>query len=409
VDTNGYYALLFPVWVCLLGAEALVAWRQGRRVFTLPDTLSNLACGLGQVLLGLFTAGFILASYEGFRRTFALVRWPSGSWVPWALAFLLVDLCYYVWHRSSHAVALLWAVHLPHHQSERMNTSVALRQPWLSDGTALLFFWPAPLLGVPAPCFFFAVGCLSIYEALCHSQVLDRTGAWGKVFNTPAWHRLHHAHNGPYLDRNFGSTLIVWDRLFGTFVQETVPPRYGTATPLASWNPVWAQLQPFLALLRRARQARSLGVLFGPPASGPQEACGPLPTLPAVPPAVGRYALVQFLAVGAGSVLLLRQAQGLSLAVTAAGVALVTAAMSTLGGLLDGRPWAPRAEVARLLALVPLAFLQGPLGGMGVAVFALGSVGQLYVTLRSRREAELAAQLPVSADAPQPRVEHVVL
>jgi sterol desaturase/sphingolipid hydroxylase (fatty acid hydroxylase superfamily) len=250
VDTNGYYALLAPLFLAAMLVEAGIAWRRGRRVYRLDDTLANLSCGAGQILCGLFTAGFLLAAYDGFQRRFALVTWPAGSKLPYLLAFIGVDFCYYWFHRASHAVPLLWAFHAPHHQSREMNISVALRQPFLSDLTALLFFWPLPLLGIPEGAFFLAVGGLSLYEALMHTTIFDGSRLWGQVFNTPAFHRLHHATNDGYRDRNFASTTVIWDRLFGTAVREHEPPRYGTLPELGSHDPIWAQLAPFVALFR---------------------------------------------------------------------------------------------------------------------------------------------------------------
>src|SRR5690242_4194251 len=146
--------------------EAWVARRRGVRVHHLPDTFANIATGMGQVLFGVFTGAGLLLLYDQFQAYFALVTWPKHSPIPWILAFVGVDFCYYWFHRCSHAVAALWALHVVHHQSNEMNLSVALRQTYFSDFSALLFYWPLPLLGVPKEAFFLAVGGLSLYQAL---------------------------------------------------------------------------------------------------------------------------------------------------------------------------------------------------------------------------------------------------
>jgi alkylglycerol monooxygenase len=356
MDTNDYYALLGPFFFLIMGIEALAARRQGLRAYVLPDTLANLSCGMGQVLVGIFTGAFLLSLYDGFQATFGLVRWAEGSPVPYVLAFVGVDFCYYWFHRGSHAVAGLWAIHAVHHQSEEMNISVALRQPWISDLTALLFFWPLPLLGVPKEAFFLAVGCLSLYEALMHSRLTRRAGPWGLIFNTPSHHRLHHARDAEYLDRNFGSTLIIWDRLFGSFVPETRPPTYGTVTPLASWNPLWAQFQPFLELVRRTRQARSVGeavkMWLMPPgwrAPGEPQAPEPPPRpSPHVSPWLAAYGVLQFLLLCLTGCALQWLGGGLSLAGSAVIVGLVLWGTGSLGALFESRPWATRLELLRL-------------------------------------------------------------
>jgi alkylglycerol monooxygenase len=365
VDTNDYYALLVPLFFLLMGIEAWATKLQGQRAYVLPDTLSNLSCGMGQVLVGIFTGGFLLALYDGFQRTFAVVRWGEGSLVPWVLAFVGVDLCYYAFHRGSHAVGALWAIHVVHHQSEEMNISVALRQPWISDISALLFFWPLPLLGVPRDAFFLAVGCLSLYEAMMHTRLIRRTGIWGWVFNTPSYHRLHHGKDAEYLDRNFGSTLIIWDRLFGTFVRETHAPTYGTTKALASWNPIWAQFQPFIELVRRTRRASSwceaLKMWILPPGwRAPGEVEAPEPaTRPArdVPGWLAAYGVLQFLllaGVGSG---LQWMGGGVGLAGSACIVAWVLWGTGAIGALFEGKPWALRMEWLRLGVSAAVALL----------------------------------------------------
>jgi sterol desaturase/sphingolipid hydroxylase (fatty acid hydroxylase superfamily) len=356
MDTNDYYALLVPLFFLLMGLEAWAARRKGLRAYVLPDTLSNLSCGMGQVLLGIFTGGFLLALYDGFQATFGLVRWAEGSLVPYVLAFVGVDFCYYWFHRGSHAVAGLWAIHVVHHQSEEMNISVALRQPWSSDISALLFFWPLPLLGVPKEAFFLAVGCLSLYEALMHSRLTRRTGPWGWVFNTPSYHRLHHARDAEYLDRNFGSTLIIWDRLFGSFVREQHAPTYGTLKPLASWNPLWAQFQPFLEMVRRTRRARSLGeavkMWLMPPGWRAPGEVEPQETLvrPAkeVPGWLAAYGVLQFLLLAITGSALQWLGEGVGLAGSAVIVVLVLWGTGTIGALFEAKPWAVRLELVRL-------------------------------------------------------------
>lgn len=373
MDTNDYYALLGPFFLLVMGVEAWAARRLGRKVYGLADTLANLSCGVGQVLMGVFTGAFLLALYRGFGDWFGVVNWSvvgggGWGWVGWVLAFVGVDFCYYWFHRASHGVHLLWAIHVVHHQSEEMNISVALRQPWFSDITALLFFWPLPLLGVPLEAFFFAVGCLSLYEASLHTELVrGRGGLWGKVFNMPAHHRLHHASEAVYLDKNFGSTLILWDRLFGTFVEQSRPEqalRYGTVEPLASHNPLWAQWQPALGLWRKVQAVKGwravIEVLWRPPGWVPPGVdvsalrCERAQEGGARGQArswyVGAYALLQavLLGVGAVALLLVEAKEGVSVVAAAALVALILWGTAAVGGILEGKAWARRTEVLRV-------------------------------------------------------------
>ncbi|MFL5344712.1 MAG: sterol desaturase family protein [Hyalangium sp.] len=396
MDTNDYYALLVPLFFVLMGIEAWAAKRQGQRAYVLPDTLSNLSCGMGQVLVGIFTGGFLLALYDGFQRNFSVVHWGEGSPVPWVLAFVGVDFCYYWFHRGSHAVGVLWAIHVVHHQSEEMNISVALRQPWISDISGLLFFWPLPLLGVPRDAFFLAVGCLSLYEAMMHTRLIRRTGVWGWVFNTPSYHRLHHGKDTEYLDRNFGSTLIVWDRLFGTFTRETHEPAYGTTRALASWNPLWAQFQPFIELVQRTRRARTWRDalkmwLLSPGWRAPEEVELPEPlTRPAknVPNWLAAYGVVQFLLLSVVGCALQWLGGGVGLAGSAVIVALVLWGTGTIGALFEGRPWAVRLELLRLslsagVSLLAVSRFASVWLVLTAACFVIGGVALLLLSPRT--------------------------
>jgi sterol desaturase/sphingolipid hydroxylase (fatty acid hydroxylase superfamily) len=361
VDTNDYYALIGPCIVILMLIETWILRRRGIRAHHLPDTLANLATGLGQVLLGIFTGAFLLFLYDHFQARFGLIAWPKHSLLPWILAFVGVDFCYYWFHRASHAVAALWALHVVHHQSSEMNLSVALRQTYFSDFSALLFFWPLPLLGIPRESFFLAVGVLSLYEALQHNQLIDRTGIWGFVFNCPLFHRLHHACDDQYRDKNFGSTLIVWDRLFGTFVSQSSPPTYGIVTQYIGHNPLWAQVEPIVDLVRRVRIAPSLrgacAVLLREPGwIAPWEQPRDLVVTPRVArirpsSAIAVYAIVQGIIIAiCAEFVLFSVWRGTQPTAVAPSVLLLIAGPVVFGGLLEEKPWARFAECIRLVA-----------------------------------------------------------
>jgi len=296
--------------------------------------------------LGVFTGAFFLGLYAEFASRFAIVRWEPDAVTPWVLAFLLTDLCYYLFHRASHRVALFWAIHAVHHQSEEMNLSVALRQTWFSDFTAVFFFWPLPLLGIPRESFFVAVAVLSSYEALQHTVLVRGGGLWGLIFNTPATHRLHHARDPIYRDRNYASTLVVWDRLFGTFVREIHAPTYGTVEPFRSWSPLRAQFAPMRALAQRLVRAPRLRdrleILVRPPewrapGEAPSEGLVLAPRWsPGVPaPRVAAYALVQSLLVLAGGLYAIAHAGEMSLAHFALCSLLIALACEVSATLLE--------------------------------------------------------------------------
>ncbi len=282
-----------------------------------------------------------------------------------------MDFLYYWFHRWSHEVSAGWAAHVVHHQSEEYNLTVALRQGALQPAFSWVFYLPLALLGFP-PAMFLAVSSFNtLYQFWIHTRLIGRLGPLEWVLNTPSHHRVHHARNPKYIDRNHGGTLIVWDRLFGTFARERDEPVYGITKPLASWNPVWANLHQWSEMWDVARRAKrpldKVRVLWKRPGWRPDELGGyegprevdeaalvkydvPLPR------GVALYVLAQFVAVNVGTVAFLYLGGRLGLHVRAAGALAVVWSLASLGGLLDRRPWAAGLEAARLLA-ASLVFL----------------------------------------------------
>jgi hypothetical protein len=205
----------------------------------------------------LFGIGIYLWVYQHL----ALWKLPAGNPVVWIVALLGYDFLYYWYHRFGHRVALGWAGHVVHHQSEDYNLSTALRQTGTGFLTTWVFYLPLALLGVP-PLVFGVVALVDLlYQFWVHTQQVGKLGWFDRWFCSPSNHRVHHAVNERYLDRNYGGILIVWDRLFGTFAEEDddEPCVYGTRAPLRSWNPVLANLQVYRELWALSRQAGTWG------------------------------------------------------------------------------------------------------------------------------------------------------
>ena len=251
--------LATPVFLLLIGVEFLVGLRRGRNTYRLSDALSSIGLGVMSQLTGVFSALLLLAVYAAAYQHVALWHWPVESTWSWLAALLLYDFCYYWRHRLGHTVAVLWAAHAVHHQSEDYNLSTALRQTssgWLADW---LFYLPMAVLGVP-PLVFGVVALVDLlYQYWVHTQHIGKLGWFDRWFCSPSNHRVHHAVNERYLDRNYGGILIVWDRLFGSFAEEDArePCVYGTRAPLRSWNPLWANLQVYADLCTDAWRASS--------------------------------------------------------------------------------------------------------------------------------------------------------
>ena len=233
----------------LIVVDALVGRGRGR--YDWADTATNLAIASGGLLTG--AAGrFVAIAASWWVYEFRIFDVPSVWWA-WALLVVAEDLCFYAFHRASHTVPLLWAAHVPHHSSERFNLTTALRGSWTTPLTGVLFWLPLSWLGFH-PAMVLSAHAISLgYQFLVHTQAVGRLGALEWVFNTPSHHRVHHARNPGYLDRNFGGIFIVWDRLFGTFAAEVQTPVYGTVHPVRSHNPLVVQTVGWRRLLQALR------------------------------------------------------------------------------------------------------------------------------------------------------------
>ena len=244
--------LAIPAFIILLAAEiAYARWRK-RPFFCPRDTATSLGLGLGSLAAGLLTGGIVLAlaTWLYQYRLFEI----GYAWWAFALCFVLDDFCYYLFHRSAHRVRWFWASHVVHHSSERYNLSTALRQTWTGFiSLNFLFRLPLFLVGFPPALVFFCVGVNLVYQFWIHTETVERMPRWFEaVMNTPAHHRVHHATNPRYLDRNYAGVFIVWDRMFGTFEAERDDdrPRYGIVTPLRSFNPIRAAFHEWIGIAK---------------------------------------------------------------------------------------------------------------------------------------------------------------
>jgi sterol desaturase/sphingolipid hydroxylase (fatty acid hydroxylase superfamily) len=380
-------ALAVPFFFLLIGLELVIARARRARVYRFTDSFADLGCGVTQrVVLLLFEAG-LLALYAFVYAHGRLWTFAPGSPWPWVLAMVGVDLGYYWWHRLSHEINLLWAVHVVHHQSEDYNLAVALRQAVLSPATVMPFYLPLAVLGVPLPVFFLMNALSTLYQFWIHTELVGRMGVLEHLLNTPSLHRVHHAVNPQYLDRNYAATFILWDQLFGTLRREEVSPVYGVSHPLRSFDPVWAQVQPLWALVQAVRRAPTVGqairFLFASPAWHP-DWLGPLPPLRGVDaealpkfdvhpgPRRVRYVFLQLTAIVVIAFLLLTFHQALSPAALAVAVGWVLVSLVAGAALLEGRRWAVRLELARI----------GLLAGAAAVMLLIPSLGPVLLASR---------------------------
>jgi len=246
--------LVTPVFFALIALEYGVGLRRGRNTYRLHDALASISLGMLSQMINVAAKGLLLGLYVEVYEHAATTDLPETSLWAWVVALILYDFCYYWQHRLGHTVALLWAAHGVHHQSEDYNLSTALRQTGSDWLASWLFYLPMALLGFP-PLVFVVVGLIDLlYQYWVHTQQIGKLGWFDRWFCSPSNHRVHHAINERYVDRNYGGILVLWDRLFGSFQEELddEPCVYGTRAPLRSWNPVWANLQIYAALWAKA-------------------------------------------------------------------------------------------------------------------------------------------------------------
>jgi alkylglycerol monooxygenase len=393
-----YIALAVPFFFLLIGLELVVARARRRSCYRLGDALGDLGCGMAQQVALVFMAGAVIAGYTHLYTHLRLFT-PAPA-IAWIVALVGVDFLYYWWHRLSHEVNVLWVAHVVHHQSEDYNLAVALRQAILTSWTAQIFYLPLAFLGVP-PLIFASVNALStLYQFWIHTELVGRLGWFEAVFNTPSHHRVHHAINPRYLDKNYGATLVIWDRLFGTFEPETEAPVYGIVKPLGSYNPLWAQVEPLVSLLRQSlaapRTVDKIRIWFASPAWRP-EGVPPYPGVedgsyvrrpkydPIAPRSLQIYVVLHFgVAVAATAAMMFLQ-ESLPRPLLGAGAGFVVLTLLSSAGLLEARRWAIPVEGLRLALLAAAAIAwAGP--APWVLPAALAAAGSLLLwMLRAAR------------------------
>ncbi len=403
-----YIQLAIPVFFLLIGIELVAARLLERDSYRLSDSVGDLSCGVLQQLGGVFLKTALFAGYAGLYAGYRQFEIPMGAAWAWVLCFVGHDFFYYWFHRFSHEVGAGWAAHVVHHQSEEYNLTVALRQGAFQPAVSWVFYLPLAGFGFP-PAMFLAVSAFdTLYQFWIHTRLVGRLGPLEWVLNTPSHHRVHHGRNPRYIDRNHGGTLIVWDRLFGTFAREDDEPVYGITKPLASFNPLWANFHYWAEMWDVARRARRpldrLRVLWMPPGWRPDDLGGPVgPTEvdrssyvkfdAPVKATLKLYVLGQLVPVLLATTPYLQENDALGAGARVAGAVAITWSLVSLGGLLDRRPWAVRLEAARLAALAVSAGLL-PLPPLArAALVAVSAASSLWLLRGARRGLPLPAEV----------------
>lgn len=234
-----YIALVIPLLLLLAGIEWYISIRRKDRVFTTPNVMQNLAIGAVDQFGSLvyFTALYFVLNFVS--RHFSLFHMANG-WKQWVLAYLTIDFISYWYHRFSHEVNILWAGHVTHHSSEHFNLSNGFRTSLFQGFNRIVFWAILPVFGFSPWVLLVTLKVSGLYDFFLHTAYIPKLGILEKILITPSMHRVHHGKNDLYIDKNYGSTLVIWDKLFGTFQEETEPVKYGIRAEYKDNHPLKA-------------------------------------------------------------------------------------------------------------------------------------------------------------------------
>ena len=261
--------LAIPAFIALMFVEAVAGAILRRDLYGVKDAAASIAMGLGSAFVDLLAKALQFWVLTLLHR-FAIFS-IGFQWWAWILLFFGDEFSYYWFHRVSHECRLFWASHVVHHSSQRYNLSTALRQTWTGSFMSFIFWMWLPIIGF-APAMIMTMKALSLlYQFWIHTEIVRSMGPLEAVLNTPSHHRVHHGANPQYIDRNHGGTLIIWDKLFGTFEPEDPadPPRFGLTKNIQSYNLLRIAFHEWLDMFQDARTApgwrNKLRYIFGNP------------------------------------------------------------------------------------------------------------------------------------------------
>jgi len=286
MDKSIIIFLAIPIFFLLAIVEFFWGLRIGKNNYRINDAFTGVALGLISRFPTILNLGFQGAVFAYAATTLNLKLLPADSLFTIMFAIVMYDLCYYWMHRLSHERKFLWATHVVHHHGEEFNLVTAMRQTSTGFLIKWIFFTPVLIVGVPPETFVMAGGVNLVYQFWVHTEHIGKLGWMEKIFITPSNHRIHHAKNAEYIDANYGGIFILWDRMFGTYIEERndLKPLYGTVKPLRTFNPLWANIEIFWQMIRDSfytkRWSDKIRVWFGKTAWRPDDMLERFPSNP---------------------------------------------------------------------------------------------------------------------------------
>ncbi len=395
--------LSIPIYFLLIAIELGIQFFSKKEIYRLNDALTNISCGITQQLTGGFFKVITLAAYQWVFLNFAIFEIPN-TWWSILLLILGVDFCYYWAHRMSHEVNLFWGGHVVHHQSEDYNFSVALRQGSFQVLWTFWFYIPLAILGFETTTFLLIAALNTVYQFWIHTETINKLPKpieW--IFNTPSHHRVHHGRNPQYIDKNHAGSLIIWDRLFGTFEEEVEKPVYGITKTVESWNPVWVNFEHYEVMAKQLLStnglSNKLSILFKKPGWTPdpdsQKTISENVVRPKFNPHPARilsyYILIQFVIILTLTSIFLFLGQTFSLEIQLGLSGLIVWSVAQLGRMMEGKVHA-LAEFSRVIlagGFITYEF-QSPIVWLVSAILTGASLVYAFIALRVSQQTSLA-------------------
>ena len=363
-----------PAFFVLVLIEISYGHFTKKQTYTYMDTLSSISSGMTNVIKDALGLAVILISYPFVLKYLAIFQLESSVFV-YITAFICIDFASYWVHRLNHKVNIFWNQHVIHHSSEEFNLACALRQS-ISNliGFGAVFLIPAALLGVPAKVIMSLAPLHLFAQFWYHTQHIGKLGFLEYILVTPSQHRVHHAINPIYIDKNMAAIFSVWDRLFGTFQEEldSEPPVYGTLKPSKSWNPIWINFQHLWQITQDAWYAKNwidkLKIWFMPTGWRPKDVEDRFPITPRPIDSEDKYnpfynnqwkaiALIHFVSLNFLLLFLLANYSELTVEFRVSLGFVLLFSIFGFTGLMDFHKWAPTYEIFRGLLGILFVFL----------------------------------------------------
>ncbi len=412
-----YAGFIVPILLGLALLEYQVSKYKGKQVYRFSDTMVNTCCGILERLFDLFFVallyflfGFLYEHVTPFHIPFEGLAIPAKVGI-WVLALLAGDFLAYWHHRLSHEINMFWAAHIVHHQSEELNISTVFRVSAFAVINRTFFWIWLPIIGFSPEISTSVILFIGLFQFVTHSRLVGKLGFLEHIFVTPSHHRVHHARNDEYIDKNYGHVFIFWDKMLGTFEPEVAEPEYGIISGFESSNPYWAYFYYWTGLFKRAAKAKSwknkIKVFIKPPAWENED----VPHLEYsfdvdengnrkkyeldMPFRLGFYTAINVVLTLCVFVFLLLNHKDQSTLVSAQLTSIIIVSILAFGPLMERKKWGVKADLFRLVFLavnIPIFFWSFTYNWILIPVFLLYVVIMVVWLLRMRNYFETEEQ-----------------